>query len=100
MWASAFRSRCSIADAVDCGKPRRSGTPRRRESGPPRPSFAPRLREAHGLLTAALSDARTLETQVLPRMKLVRESTEARYAAGDLNLGEVLSVRRVMPACG
>jgi len=53
-----------------------------------------RLREAHTLLTAALADARTLETEVLPRMKLVREGTEARYAAGDLNLGEVLSVRR------
>jgi cobalt-zinc-cadmium efflux system outer membrane protein len=53
-----------------------------------------RLRESHALLTAALSDARTLETEVLPRMKLVRDSTEARYAAGDLNLGEVLSVRR------
>ena len=52
------------------------------------------LREAHGLLTAALSDARTLETQVLPKMKTVREGTEARYAAGDLSLGEVLSVRR------
>ncbi|MGE4180360.1 MAG: TolC family protein [Limisphaerales bacterium] len=52
------------------------------------------LREAHGLLTTALSDARTLETQVLPKMKVVREGTEARYAAGDLSLGEVLSVRR------
>jgi cobalt-zinc-cadmium efflux system outer membrane protein len=52
------------------------------------------LREAHGLLTAALSDARTLETQVLPKMKTVREGTEARYAAGDLSLGEALSVRR------
>jgi len=53
-----------------------------------------RLREFHALLTVALSDARTLEAEVLPRMKLVRESTEARYAAGDLNLSEVLSVRR------
>lgn len=52
------------------------------------------LREAHGLLTAALSDARTLEALVLPKMKIVRDGTEARYAAGDLSLGEVLSVRR------
>ncbi len=52
------------------------------------------LREAHGLLTAALADARTLELQVLPKMKIVRDGTEARYAAGDLSLGEVLSVRR------
>lgn len=53
-----------------------------------------RLREAHTLLTASLAEARTLETEVLPRMKQVRESTEARYAAGDVNLSEVLSVRR------
>jgi len=52
------------------------------------------LREAHALLTAALSDARTLETEVLPKMSLVRQSAEARYAAGDISLGEVLGVRR------
>lgn len=35
-----------------------------------------------------------METEVLPRKKRVRHSTEVRYAAGDLKLGEVLLVRR------
>ena len=52
------------------------------------------LREAHALLTAALSDVRALETEVLPKMKIVRDGTEARYAAGDISLGEILGVRR------
>jgi cobalt-zinc-cadmium efflux system outer membrane protein len=38
------------------------------------------LREAHGLLTAALADARTLETQVLPKMKTVRDDTMLAWA--------------------
>lgn len=53
-----------------------------------------KLREAHALLTAALSDVRSLETEVLPKMKVVRAGAEARYAAGDINLAEVLGVRR------
>ncbi len=53
-----------------------------------------KLREAHALLTAAIADARTLETEILPRMKLVRDGAEARYAAGDVNLSELLAVRR------
>jgi cobalt-zinc-cadmium efflux system outer membrane protein len=53
-----------------------------------------KLREAHALLTAALSDIWTLETEVLPKMKAVRDGAEARYVAGDISLAEVLGVRR------
>jgi cobalt-zinc-cadmium efflux system outer membrane protein len=53
-----------------------------------------RLRDAHTRLAAALAESRTVEADVLPRLETVAKSTEARYAAGDLGLGEVLPVRR------
>jgi outer membrane protein TolC len=52
------------------------------------------LREAHARLRLALADVRTLEAEILPRLESVRKSTEARYAAGDVNLSEALVVRR------
>jgi cobalt-zinc-cadmium efflux system outer membrane protein len=52
------------------------------------------LRDAHGRLRLALADVRTLEDEILPRMESVRKITEARYAAGDMNLSEALLVRR------
>lgn len=53
-----------------------------------------RLREAHLQLTIALAHHRTLKTQMLPRADTMRQGAEARYAAGDISLAEVLPVRR------
>jgi len=53
-----------------------------------------RLREAHAQLTAALANSRALKTEILPRADTVLKSAEARYAAGDTSLGDVLPVRR------
>ena len=59
-----------------------------------RNELAFRLREAHAALTAALANSRALKTEILPRADTVLKSAEARYAAGDTGLGEVLPVRR------
>jgi cobalt-zinc-cadmium efflux system outer membrane protein len=53
-----------------------------------------RLRQAHAALTAALANNRALKTEILPRADTVLKTAEARYAAGDTSLGEVLPVRR------
>ena len=53
-----------------------------------------RLREAHAQLTAALANNRALKSEILPRADTVLQSAEARYAAGDTSLGDVLPVRR------
>ncbi len=53
-----------------------------------------RLRQAHLALSAALSNVRILKDKVLPRVATVRDALEARYAAGDAGLAEVLQVRR------
>lgn len=53
-----------------------------------------KLRDAHARLAAALAESRSLEAEVLPRLETVLKSAEARYAAGDVGLGEVLPVRR------
>jgi cobalt-zinc-cadmium efflux system outer membrane protein len=53
-----------------------------------------RLRESHLQLTTALANRRTLQAEILPKAETVRKGAEARYAAGDISLTEVLSVRR------
>lgn len=53
-----------------------------------------RLRASHLRLTTALTNTRTLKTEVLPRAETILKGAEARYAAGDISLAEVLPVRR------
>lgn len=53
-----------------------------------------RLREAHSQLTSALATSRSLQTEILPRADTVLKAAEARYAAGDASLLELLPVRR------
>ena len=53
-----------------------------------------RLRESYLQLTAALANSRTLKTEILSRAETVLKGAEARYAAGDISLAEILPVRR------
>ncbi len=53
-----------------------------------------RLREAHSQLTSALAASRALQTEILPRADTVLRAAEARYAAGDASLNDLLPVRR------
>jgi cobalt-zinc-cadmium efflux system outer membrane protein len=53
-----------------------------------------RLREAHLQLSTALASSAALKKDILPRAETVLKGTEARYAAGDISLSEVLPVRR------
>jgi cobalt-zinc-cadmium efflux system outer membrane protein len=53
-----------------------------------------RLRESYLQLTTALASSRTLKTEILPRAGTVLKAAEARYAAGDISLAEILPVRR------
>jgi outer membrane protein, heavy metal efflux system len=53
-----------------------------------------RLRESHSRLKAALLDVQSLRADVLPRMTAVLHAYEARFAAGDIALLELLTVRR------
>jgi cobalt-zinc-cadmium efflux system outer membrane protein len=53
-----------------------------------------RLRESHLQLTTALATSSTLKTEVLTRAETVLKGAEARYAAGDISLAEILPVRR------
>ena len=53
-----------------------------------------RLRESHAQLSTALASSRALKTEILPRADTVLKAAEARYAAGDISLNEVLPVRR------
>jgi outer membrane protein, heavy metal efflux system len=52
------------------------------------------LREAHSQLTTALATSRALHAEILPRADTVLRAAEARYAAGDASLNDVLPVRR------
>ncbi len=52
------------------------------------------LRQAHTRLASALADARVLRDIILPRSEVVLRAFEARFAAGDASLTEVLPVRR------
>jgi len=56
--------------------------------------LATRLRESYLQLTAALANSRTLKTEILSRADTVLKGGEARYAAGDISLAEILPVRR------
>ena len=53
-----------------------------------------RLRESYLQLAAALANSRSLKAEILPRADTVLKSAEARYAAGDTSLGDLLPVRR------
>ena len=53
-----------------------------------------RLRESYLQLTAALANSRTLKTEILAKADTVLKGAEARYAAGDISLAEILPVRR------
>ena len=53
-----------------------------------------RLRASYLQLTAALANGRTLQTEILSRAETVVKGAEARYAAGDISLAELLPVRR------
>lgn len=53
-----------------------------------------RLKESHRQLTTALAASRTLKTEILPRADTVLKAAEARYAAGDTSLADLLPVRR------
>ena len=52
-----------------------------------------RLRESHLQLTTALANSGTLKTEILPRAETALKGAEARYAAGDISLAEILPVR-------
>lgn len=53
-----------------------------------------RLRESYAQLRAALANRQTWKMDILGKADIVRKAAEARYAAGDINLAEVLPVRR------
>jgi len=53
-----------------------------------------RLRESYLQLTAALANSRTLKTEILAKADTLLKGAEARYAAGDTSLAEILPVRR------
>jgi cobalt-zinc-cadmium efflux system outer membrane protein len=53
-----------------------------------------RLRESHAQLTAALATSRAFQTEIMPRAEIMLKATEARYAAGDTSLADVLPIRR------
>ena len=52
------------------------------------------LRESYVELTTSLANSRTLKTEILSRAEKVLNTAEARYAAGDISLTEILPVRR------
>lgn len=53
-----------------------------------------RLRESHMQLTTALATARMFQSEILPRAEVIAKAAEARYAAGETSLADVLPVRR------
>jgi outer membrane protein, heavy metal efflux system len=53
-----------------------------------------RIREAHVNLREALGHARLVKEDILPRAETVLKAAEARHAAGDLSLADVLPIRR------
>jgi cobalt-zinc-cadmium efflux system outer membrane protein len=52
------------------------------------------LRDAHARLSQAVVRANLFREEVLPKAQTVLQAAEARYAAGDIGLAEVLPVRR------
>ncbi len=53
-----------------------------------------RLRESYLQLTAALANSQTVKREILGKADTVLKTAEARYAAGDISLTDVLPVRR------
>jgi outer membrane protein, heavy metal efflux system len=53
-----------------------------------------RLHKSYAQLTSALATSRTLQTEILPRAESILKAAEARYAAGETSLAELLPVRR------
>ena len=56
--------------------------------------LAVRLSEAEAQFSLALSQARDLKEKILPLAETIRRAAEARYAAGDIDLGQVVQVQR------
>jgi hypothetical protein len=54
-------------------------------------------RNSYLQLTAALTSSRALQTEILGKPKTSLKAAEARYAAGDISLVEILPVRRDWP---
>ena len=52
------------------------------------------VREAHVKLSEALHHARLVKEEILPRAETVLRTAEARHAAGDLSLADILPIRR------
>lgn len=53
-----------------------------------------RLHESYAQLTSALASSRAFRSEILARADIVLRSAEARHAAGDISLSELLPVRR------
>lgn len=53
-----------------------------------------RLHGAYLQLTSAVATSRTFKTEILAKADLVLKTAEARYAAGDISLAEILPLRR------
>jgi len=53
-----------------------------------------RLRESYLKLAAALANSRTFDNIIFSRAETVLRTAEARYAAGDVSLAEILPIRR------
>jgi cobalt-zinc-cadmium efflux system outer membrane protein len=56
--------------------------------------LATRLRESYLELTTALATSRTWKSEILSRAETVLKGAEARYAAGDISLADILPMRR------
>jgi cobalt-zinc-cadmium efflux system outer membrane protein len=52
------------------------------------------LRQSYLQLTAALANRQTFKTEILGKAETILQAAEARYAAGDISLAELLPVRR------
>ncbi len=53
-----------------------------------------RIREAHVKLSEALTHSRLVREEIVPRAGTVLRAAEARHAAGDLSLADLLPIRR------
>jgi cobalt-zinc-cadmium efflux system outer membrane protein len=57
-----------------------------------------RVREAHVRLGEAVGHARLVRDEILPRAETVLRTAEARFAAGDLSLADLIPIRRDVAA--
>ena len=53
-----------------------------------------RIREAHVRLSESVGHARLVRDEILPRAETVLQAAEARHAAGDLSLADLIPIRR------